>query len=195
MPQTRSPFPSILNLLFFSSPSAVGREIALIVINSVNRVFGGRARPHIGHKIRERLLPSFADSDTSSSIVGIFWYIFVSTSIEHVLPSLILGFMCIVHSMSSVSDSSYFSVETTARFPLTYTEQGRLGINYGSTITSTPIDGMLVYETQILNDSKSVKPRTEGQNYSRSSHISFSQEYSTNGPVLRYEELKKRGLL
>lgn len=81
----------VLLLLFASAPLAVVRSISSIVVNSVNRMLGTWLRSHIFQEVDKRLLPPFANSNSSSTISVIASGIWIAASRLHHLPRTVLG--------------------------------------------------------------------------------------------------------
>lgn len=81
----------VLLLLLASAPLAVIRSISSIVVNSVNRMLRAWLRSHVFQEVEERLLPPFANSNSSSTISVIASGIWIAASRLHHLPRLVLG--------------------------------------------------------------------------------------------------------
>lgn len=77
----------ISHLLFRSRPPAVRGGIVSVDIFPVDRMFVGRLFTHVCQKVFERLLPSIADYDTSTSVVLKLSVIRIITASLHKLPS------------------------------------------------------------------------------------------------------------
>lgn len=71
-------------------PSAVVRFVVTFIVDSVERVFGRRARTHVTEELRKRI-PSFAHRDSSSSVGFVHRVHWVSTPTLRLRPSAILG--------------------------------------------------------------------------------------------------------
>lgn len=105
--------PSVLCLLIASLPSAVFGFVVAIVIDPAYGCFSKWLRPHIAQERRERVLPSGADGDASSTIVHIAWLVLVVASFNHATPSSI--FCTSRKPMSCVAKNGFLSSSTSTR--------------------------------------------------------------------------------
>jgi len=111
---------SIFYLLRMSCPTTIFRRIIAIVIYSINRIFTFWSFSHVKIKIIKRPTPSFAYLNSSTSIIRIFFIVFIITSLTHIYPYFIFGCMAIGFStffislfMSTPTRSSLSIYETT----------------------------------------------------------------------------------
>jgi len=83
---SNNPVISFISCLLFSrSPAAVGGLIISEIVNALDRVFGGRAKPHVRIKILE-LHPPLANLDTTPAVPFKVFSILVNTSLPDCLP-------------------------------------------------------------------------------------------------------------
>jgi len=79
--------PRIARLFVSWHPSTVARLVIAVVVDTLNRMTV-RARIHVGLEVLE-VLPSFADRNSSTSVVVELWMWLVGASTAHVFPSVI----------------------------------------------------------------------------------------------------------
>ncbi len=83
--------PSIVSVLFgLSSPTAILRKVAFIVVDSFYCMLVGWPSPHIAQKDYEVRLPFSADRYSASTVVRIFRVIRIRRALAHVIPDPIL---------------------------------------------------------------------------------------------------------
>lgn len=105
---------SITRLLCYCGPSAVIRRIAKIVVNSVNAIFGSRARPHIGIEILKAVSPSLAYRNASIPIIFIRVLIGVFASRNNGTPDR--KFTGIAHAVRLAKIGDSLSIEAATAF-------------------------------------------------------------------------------
>jgi hypothetical protein len=105
--------PSVAHVLRARNPSAILRRVSGLVVNPVNLMLRGRARPHVGKKRFKGLAPSFANSDSTTSIVGVSLDVRVCAPRSHRSPCK--PFWRSIHSMCFATGASYVCRKTSAR--------------------------------------------------------------------------------
>jgi hypothetical protein len=105
---------AIVGLLFRSSPTAVIRRVASVVVYAVDRMTRRWASSHVGQEIF-KALPSLADSNASASVIGIGWIGWSAASGFHFHPSAVFaGALSSGVAMRGVSLNEQFSGKTSA---------------------------------------------------------------------------------
>lgn len=104
-------------LNFCYCPATILGTIGSIVIYAVDTMSGRWSWPHVVEELLERIIPSIAECDSSSSVVGKIFYVGVQASVFHSPPYTV--FCGMPHPMgrkrfSSVPGRS-FSVKTSTR--------------------------------------------------------------------------------
>ena len=111
------PRSTVIGLLTLGSPSAIVRLVITVIVDAVNRVRRRRTVAHVSEEVLERV-PSFADCDTSSSVISIGAIARVKTAVSQCSPSSIFSR---VRSMVSPccfgSCASTLALETSATLP------------------------------------------------------------------------------
>ena len=107
------PRPSVLCLLFASSPSAVRRTIWAIIINSIQCVAHGRARSHIPDKHGKIVYPFWRYLNAAPSIIRKIVRFGVQAAIFHQTPDSV--FSVCGETVCSVSEARSFTMETPTR--------------------------------------------------------------------------------
>lgn len=92
---------SVVLLLLSCAPFAVVWLIVAIAVYSVQRVLNTWPWPHVFQKIKKRLSPPFADSDSSSTVPMITSGIGVAASRLHHFPGMVFGGLLACTSMSA----------------------------------------------------------------------------------------------
>ena len=82
---------AIFCLLFLGGPTAIFRRVVSIVVNSVNRMFWARAKPHIINEV-DIGIPSFANLNASSAISMKSNCVWIIAPRPHRNPRMISGF-------------------------------------------------------------------------------------------------------
>ena len=90
---------SISRLLKIGDPTTVSRLVVAVVVDTINRVFFGWTRPHVGIECLKAVEPSITNLDTSRSIDWKFVIGLVSASSLHSGPDIIL--ICLTKAMQS----------------------------------------------------------------------------------------------
>lgn len=104
----------MVSVLFsIGRPAAILRAVAFIVIDTINRRFGCRARPHVFEKLRKVVMPLLTNGDASCSVVFIPFFVRVIATLKDVLPSLI--FRRSAKSMFGINFNSLLISKTAAR--------------------------------------------------------------------------------
>lgn len=98
---------SIARLFHWGGPSTVVWGVALIVILSLNGVSRAGSPSHVGEEVL-KFHPPTTDCNSSAPIITIVGDIFVSTSVEHVLPNTVLGRSA--HSVGLVRPTGYLKL-------------------------------------------------------------------------------------
>lgn len=80
---------AVPSLLIRSGPHAIARFVVAIVVLSFNGMLGGWLVPHVLVERLERVLPSFADCDSTTAVLGILPIALVVASSEHVIPRMV----------------------------------------------------------------------------------------------------------
>lgn len=97
-------------------PSAICRFVVSACINSVNAVLFVRLHSHVGKEVFKRVGPSFTHRNASASVVSVLSIVWVSASLQHCPPTVVLGasptFSRVV--MSGHSFDGNFAAKTTA---------------------------------------------------------------------------------
>jgi hypothetical protein len=83
-------FRCVISLLNTASPATVTRLVVAVIINPIKFVFGSRFVAHIIEKVRE-LIPSFTDTNATTTIPMISPIVFVPTTFSHSSPRVIFG--------------------------------------------------------------------------------------------------------
>jgi hypothetical protein len=73
------------------SPSAIGWLVVSAWVNSVDAMLAVRFHAHIGKEVFKRTCPSIAHRNAGTSIVSILSIIWVSASLQHCPPAVVLG--------------------------------------------------------------------------------------------------------
>lgn len=79
---------AVASLLFRGCPSAVGRLVVAVVVDSVKCMLRGWSRPHISEEV-VKSQPSFANGDSSPTVTVVIWGAGVLTSSKHTAPRLV----------------------------------------------------------------------------------------------------------
>ncbi len=103
----------IIPLNLRGSPSNVSRLISLFIVNSINRVFFSRALADLSIEFGKIIAPFWRYCYSSPTIVFKMLMIWVSTSLDYVLPRSV--FFCSSHAVRCCVERAYFSMETAAR--------------------------------------------------------------------------------
>lgn len=82
---------SIMNLLVISGPSAILGRVPFFIINALQCEAGMRLQSHVCKECREILAPSFADCDSSGTVVFICRVVNILAALLHVVPCSIFG--------------------------------------------------------------------------------------------------------
>ena len=82
---------SVLSLFFHGSPTAIGRRVVAIIIDSLKRMSRRGALSHVGQETRERFSPCQADPDAATAISCVIRPIRVLAARDHVFPDAIFG--------------------------------------------------------------------------------------------------------
>jgi len=104
--------PSVSSLLFRSSPAAVVGTVWSVHILSLNRVCGTRPSSHVSQEVLEAL-PSFADLDSSTSVVFVADDIRVVAPVEHGPPRSVLNRLARFSMCSSAIRQPFFVKAST----------------------------------------------------------------------------------
>jgi len=81
--------PLVSRLYVSGCPSDVTGFVVPVIVNTINAVDGGRARPNIGQERCERGAPSFADCDSAPAIQVIPGILRVEAALAHTAPGVI----------------------------------------------------------------------------------------------------------
>src|SRR5438045_3468993 len=82
---------SISMLFLLGCPFHVGWKIAKRIINAFNAQFWMRAFSHVSEKMSERLTPSLAHSNPTSTIILELWIVAIMASLNHAFPDSVNG--------------------------------------------------------------------------------------------------------
>ena len=117
--------PAISVLLFICGPVAVLWFIALVVVNAINRMRAGWARPHVLNEILEAH-PSLTNGNTAPAVVLKVLGSWIGASREHAAPNAV--FACLAHCMSAlghaVTRGELFGTNASARQALASKQVG-----------------------------------------------------------------------
>jgi len=83
--------PSVKSLSHRISPSAIGWFVVSAWVNSVNAMLAMRLHAHISNEVFKRARPSIAYGNADTSIVSILSIIWVSASLQHCPPAVVLS--------------------------------------------------------------------------------------------------------
>lgn len=84
----RTDLPSIHCLFCSSRPATIARFIITVVIDAVERMFGGKTRAHVG-KEQDEIVPSLTDCNPTTAVVGKAFVVWIATTTEHSCPNII----------------------------------------------------------------------------------------------------------
>lgn len=104
--------PTIYPLLVSRCPSAIARFVVAVRVNAINRVFHGRAFPHVRHEVLE-LHPPIANRDAPRPVVVEAGSLSVKASVFHGLPRAI-GFIRWLAELREAMLRDCFELETSA---------------------------------------------------------------------------------
>jgi hypothetical protein len=82
--------PLIACLFLFGSPPAVLWRVPGVVVDALNRMLGGRARPHIGVEFI-KLTPSRTNGNSAPAVMPVGFVPSVLASLLHVMPDHVFG--------------------------------------------------------------------------------------------------------
>ena len=98
--RSRLRLPPIVRLVSRCGPLAVIRRVMPVVIDALNPISpNGWFRPHVRVEVFKRREPSFADSDSSPSVIRIGMVVSVQTPSPHVAPRVV--FRTVTQAMGS----------------------------------------------------------------------------------------------
>lgn len=130
----------VIGLGFRISPPAIFWCVVPVYINPINRK-SGRAFSHIRDKVFKTFSasPSFANRNTTTAVIMELWMILVVAPRSQTSPNMVHGVVRVVRSSSvaSTRNSSRFSLQTTARFCMSFFDALRNYFNLVSTIANT----------------------------------------------------------
>lgn len=109
-------FASVIALLACCGPSAIFRRIAEVIVDTVEAVFDGWTRPHVGIEVLERVQPTFADCYVASAVSRIGAAMGIGATPFHQAPDVV--FACFGHAVldKALCDrlGSKFALKATA---------------------------------------------------------------------------------
>lgn len=82
---------TIENLFSWCSPATVMWRVVPVVVDTIYRVCGRWARPHVSKKYRKRLTPLITDSNPAGAIKMPVRLARISATLNHALPRVVLG--------------------------------------------------------------------------------------------------------
>lgn len=162
----RRSWKSLIVILFGAgSPTTIFRRIWPIIVDTINAVFGARARAHIRIEILERVQPTFAHGNTARAPIWVVLAGRIAATISQSAPCAVLRGTR--HSMLarplSVSDGNFLS-PTTTTFGISSAQAISIyNYNIAAIATATPIDfaWMTICRTfSFLNHSQTPKAFT-----------------------------------
>lgn len=129
-----SPVPA---LLFCRRPTAIPRLVVAVVIDTVDAVLAGWARPHVGDKICN-VSPSLTDGDSTTTIVVIAFVEKVVAASKYFSPNKIL--VAIIQPMTPQKFRACFGASASATFCVPGGKIASLDNQNGTALTSaTPV--------------------------------------------------------
>lgn len=102
----------VARLALLRRPSTISGFVVAVGVDSVDGVFQGWSRPHIGQEVLERVAPSLTDGDAATSISGIGAVRWVEAPSLHASPRSM--FRGVAASMRRVDRQNYLAVKAPA---------------------------------------------------------------------------------
>jgi hypothetical protein len=105
---------SICYLFAARCPSAIIRRVVAVVVDAINRKMRAWPTTHIRQKVCETLLPSLANFNSPSAVIGKCMIVRISASSLHCLPNEV--FRMLIEAVLESPSRESFSMKTSAGF-------------------------------------------------------------------------------
>lgn len=148
----------VIRLRLRSRPSHIGRLVVAVVVDAINRMLPTWPWSNIGVERLERVAPSVADGDTSSSVVGIALKSWIPASVLHANPDSILWRLG--SSVRRGSVDTGLQSKTAARQLLSGPESVGRGGDDRATVTAAFPRQFPLDSTVLAQHTKSAKSRS-----------------------------------
>lgn len=113
-------------------PFAVFGRVVAIVVDSFNRMFGRRSRPHVGVKSLERLIPSVANLDSSAAVAFPILTVAVAAPGTHPTPCVPFrrDHVFSSHAVRCAALSCLLRTEAATAYTASVAKRGAVNRNY-----------------------------------------------------------------
>ena len=102
----------VVSLFLARCPSAIGRFVISVIVDSVNRMLSRGPESHIGMEVFEGIKPALTDCDSSSAVDAIAMIVQPRASVDHIGPDTV--FRRFTHLVCGFC-GQHFSFDASAR--------------------------------------------------------------------------------